>query len=63
MPPELVFWVSDMHHLAAKCSLPGDTNWPAQFLLICGIFVMGEAWDRFWLYECHWYAELWYEKL
>jgi len=47
MLPKLIFWVVAMHRLAAKCIPPGDMNWPAQFLLIFGIFVVGEAWEIF----------------
>jgi len=36
-----------MHRLVAKGSPLGDMNWVAQFLLIFGIFVVEEAWERF----------------
>jgi len=47
-----------MHCLAAKGSLPGDTNWFAQFLLIFFILVVCEAWEEFWGFECDWYDGL-----
>jgi len=49
--PKPIFWVSSMYRLAARCGLPGDTNWLAQFLAFLGVPVM---WGRLELFLMIW---------